>query len=505
MTDRTPTSEQQAILAFAKSQPANLLVNALAGTGKTSTIEMVCCAITDRAILYLAFNKRIVDEAKARMPSHVECRTQNSLGHSVWAAAIGRRLAVDTDKNRNIIRLLINELPRKAQEQAWDEFADTNKWMQRAKRDGYVPSGFAGAYRRLYDGFDDWASRYDETPSDQQCLLLQQALLRNIEAAYAGGIDYDDQIYMPVVFGGPWPKYRLVVVDEVQDYNPLGHEMLAKLLHERIIAVGDPWQSIYAFRGAMLNGMSAMAVRFGMAELPLSVTFRVPKLGVERARSRVPQYEAYHANIEGEICVLGSEDAPWTAADIPDDAAIICRNNAPLISLAFRLLRSGRAVKMVGFDIGASLVRTLKKLGPPTFTEAQTRFAIDQWLSNALSTTKKAETAYDRAECLRALVEGKPTLGDAIVMADQLFKSQKGVNLLSGHKSKGLEWDTVFHLDPWRIPSPYALSGEALEQELNVRYVIETRFKRKLVLINMEHYDHATLHSPISRHEDDPE
>ena len=70
-----------------------------------------------------------------------------------------------------------------------------------------------------------------------------------------------------------------------------------------------------------------------------------------------------------------------------------------------------------------------------------------------------------------------PTLGAAIAYCETLFKAQGPIQLLSGHKAKGLEWDTVYHLDPHRIPSPWSKEGEALEQEKNVRYVIETQSK----------------------------
>src|SRR6266567_6238762 len=100
----TPTPEQTAILSIATTTTENLLVNALAGTGKTSTIELICHQLTTIPILYLAFNKRIVDEASRRMPSHVECRTQNSIGHRAWSQATGRRLVVMSDKMRTILR-----------------------------------------------------------------------------------------------------------------------------------------------------------------------------------------------------------------------------------------------------------------------------------------------------------------------------------------------------------------------------------------------------------------
>jgi superfamily I DNA/RNA helicase len=475
-----PTPEQQAILAFAKERTQNLLVNALAGTGKTTTIEMVCKAIQGIPILYLAFNKRIVDEAVKRMPSHVECKTQNALGHRVWGQATGTRLAVDKDKMRNILRGIISELPRNAQGDAWDDFSDTMKWLARAKRVGYVPERWkehCNPITRDPNDLDD-----DDTMYPAQLALVNEAMIRSIKAAYAGGIDYDDQIYMPVVFGGPWPKFPLVLVDEAQDLSPLQHRMLEKLVVKRLIAVGDPWQSIYAFRGAVFNGMKMLQRQFNMAELPLSVTFRVPERGVRRAQSRVPHYVAHENNPEGEIVEFNE----WSQAEIPAAAAIICRNNAPLLSLGFKLLRAGRGIKLVGFDIGAGLVRILKKLGPESMDAREMDRALHDWYEKQARTSRKLETLADRYECLLALTEGRERLGDAIANAETIFKTAGPIQLMSGHKSKGLEFPWVMHLDPWRVPSEYTKEGtEEYEQELNVRYVIETRFQQTLVLADL--------------------
>jgi ATP-dependent exoDNAse (exonuclease V) beta subunit len=80
------------------------------------------------------------------------------------------------------------------------------------------------------------------------------------------------------------------------------------------------------------------------------------------------------------------------------------------------------------------------------------------------------------------------SLAGAIAYAESIFKSAGPIQLLSGHKSKGLEYDHVFHLDPHRVPSPYARTDDEVEQELNIRYVIETRSKESLTLISMEDY-----------------
>jgi superfamily I DNA/RNA helicase len=92
----TPTPEQAAIVEAAKRTSDNLLINALAGAAKTTTLQLVCQAVTGIPILSLAFNRRIADEMKKRLPSHAEARTLNSLGHEVWGRAIGKRLVVDT-------------------------------------------------------------------------------------------------------------------------------------------------------------------------------------------------------------------------------------------------------------------------------------------------------------------------------------------------------------------------------------------------------------------------
>lgn len=486
-----PTEEQQAIIDAARSTSDNLLVNALAGSAKTTTLEMVCKTLTTIPILSLAFNKRIADEMKKRLPGHVEARTMNSLGHSVWQGVVGKRLVVDSGKMYTILKGLINELPKARQADARSEMAEILRWCRFAKRDGYVPSRWASAGQPVCSDIDEWLYAYDDEPEEHLRGIIRDCLDRSIEAAYAGGIDFDDQIYMPVIFGGTWPKFPLVCIDEAQDLSPLNHKMLEKLVHQRIIAVGDPWQSIYAFRGAVSNGMRVLADRWDMRELTLSVTFRVPKRGVERAQSRVPHFRAFEDLPEGHIEQLEE----WDAQTIPDGAAIICRNNAPLFSCALKLLKNGRHIKLVGMDIGAGLIRVLKKLGDINgknfdMNQSQMASAIDEWMRKELRKAKREETVYEKAECLHVLVEGHDSLKNAIMAAEALFKREGPIQLLSGHKAKGLEWDAIYHLDAWRIPSKFAKPNtEEMEQELNVRYVIETRFKKEMYLVNMEGFN----------------
>lgn len=479
----TPTPEQVAIIEAAVDTTDNLLINALAGAAKTTTLVMIANALPVAPILSLAFNKRIATEMEKRLPGHVQCRTLNSIGHRVWAQACSKRLVLDTKKSYLILKGIVDGLNRADKTEAYESFSETLKLIGAAKMAGYIPDGCVPHARRLISCEDFWLLQ-DEEIEDQSRWIVDRALTASIEQAYNGHIDFDDQIYMPTLFGGSFPRFPLVLVDEAQDLSPLNHAMLEKLVVGRLIAVGDPWQSIYAFRGAMSSSMATLKARFNMKEMDLSISFRCPKAIVLRARTRAPHMQWPDWAEEGSV----NAPTEWTAQDIPDGSAIICRNNAPLFRLAFQLIRVGRGVSVIGSDIGPALVKALKKLGSEDMTYVQTTAAIDSWEKDRLAKAKGKASVADKAECFRVFLDIGGSLAGAIAYAESIFKAAGPIQLLSGHKSKGLEWDAVFHLDPHRIPSPYAKDGEELEQELNVRYVIETRAKKSLTLISMKGY-----------------
>jgi DNA helicase-2/ATP-dependent DNA helicase PcrA len=484
----TPTPEQLAIITAARDTKESLLINAYAGAAKTTTLELIAKSLPVGPILCLAFNKRIAEEMKKRLPGHVTCKTLNAVGHGVWATAVGKRLTVDTRKSFEILKGVVNDLSKAHQADARAVFGDTLKAVSHAKMVGYIPPGVAVNSARPLCTTEQFVDSFEEDPDDLVLDLVDEVLKRSVAAAYNGSIDFDDQIYMPTLFGGTFPRFPLVKVDEAQDLAPLNHAMLRKLVVNRLIAVGDPFQSIYAFRGAMTSSMATLRETFNMREMTLSVSFRCPQAVVRRAWFRVPAMRWAEWAIPGEVIELET----WDARSIPDGAAIICRNNAPLFRTAMDLIRAGRGVQVIGQDIGPGLIKILKSLGPETLTQEQTNDAINRWEAERLSKTRAKASTADRADCLRVFASFGNTLGAAIAYAEHLFKSQGPVQLLSGHKAKGLEWGTVYHLDPWRIPSTYAESTEEIEQELNVRYVIETRAKERLYLVNREDFRYAS-------------
>jgi DNA helicase II / ATP-dependent DNA helicase PcrA len=467
-----PTEEQAAIVEAWHGCDDNLLINALAGSGKTSTLEMLLDTI-DGPALYLAFNKSIVKEAEERVPSTCKVQTLNSLGHRVWAQAVGTRLAVDTQKTYLILRDLIGQLKDKEDaDELWDAFSDITHAVSMAKHMGYIPQGKFPHAKPITDR-QGLETRLEDELSELSWWAVDNTLVASIKASYSGGIDFDDQIYMPALFGGTFPRFPNVLVDEDQDLSPSNIAMLKRLVSaakSRLGAVGDRWQSIYYFRGAETNGVDKLKAMFNMKELPLSISFRCPSEIVRAVHWRVPHMRWIREG--GRHATLQSLDSN----EIPDGSAIICRNNAPLLRVAFGLLSERRSVQIAGTDIGPKVLRLLKKIGNEDDSRATLLAKIDAWLEHKLSTSRGGGgTHTDMAECLRIFASWGQTLNQAIGYAETIFKAQGAIQLTTGHKAKGREWETCYHLDPFLIRDD--------EQDQNLKYVITTRAKESMLEI----------------------
>jgi len=453
-----PTDEQLAILAEAANTKTNILISALAGTGKTTTLEMIEKVVSKQPILYLAFNRKIADDASKRMLSTTTVRTFNGMGHRIWARSISKNLALNPKKTQDLLRSLIDEVPRKEQAPMWDSFWEVVSGVGMAKSLGYIPNGKFPQAKRLCIQSTLHAA-LDETPDDFTSDLIDAVLFRSIKAAYAGNIDYNDQVYMPALFSSIVPQFPLVKVDEAQDLNPVNHALVDKLARGRLISVGDDAQSIYWFRGAMQGGMASLASRFKAEELHLSISFRCPQAIVENARWRVPNFKWIKEG--GHVEVL--EKLP--AGNIPDECTFLCRNNAPLFRLALQLLSAGHSVQVSGSDIGPKLIAILRRLGPGDSSQSTVLHCIDSWAEEKLA--KGSTTAEDIAASMKVFAGFGDTLDQAVAYAEHLFAQKGTIKLMTGHKAKGLEFPIVIHLDPWLIRED--------QQDQNLKYVIQTR------------------------------
>jgi len=465
MPEFPPTPEQQTILDAVRSTKANLMIRARAGCGKTTMLEMIDYAEKAQPYLLMCFNKAIATEAEKRMRSATTVRTFNSLGHKIWAAAVDRRLTLNKKKIVEIFRSLVDEASRGERAYLWSMYDSVLAATSIARNIGYIPPTHARASKSLCD-FRAVERLLDETLLPDAPALIDKILNLSIAQAYHGVIDFTDQVYMPALFGGTYPSFPVVLVDEYQDLSPVNRAMVARLCkHSRQIGVGDEAQAIYEFRGADTRAMPDAVEQFNMAVLPLSTSFRCPSKITDNVHWHVPDIKS--AEIGG-IVARGNVDS------IVDNSTVICRYNAPLIALAMEMLQNGHKVDVAGVDIGARIIRLLGKLGSEEMTQAQTFEAIEHWEAERESLDSK--TVSDTAECMRVFARHGRTLNQAIAYARHIFESAGGtVRFMSGHRAKGLEFDHVYHLNSEDIRP----GG----QEQNIHYVIDTRPRKQLTYI----------------------
>ena len=470
----TPTSEQANILKALQSTNDNLIINALAGTGKTSTLQLIEKASTRQPILYLAFNRRIADEASKKFNGTTSVRTLNGLGHRVWQKTQSQRLVLAPKKTQDIYKAIIAAMPKGVQPICHEAYWDVIEGVSKAKIVGYIPEGTYTHVKALASK-EEFIKTLDEVPDSLTCDLIDATLTESIKQSYLGTIDFADQIYMPTLFGGTFPSFPLVLGDEAQDFSPINHKLLRRVVgrNTRLCAVGDPWQSIYAFRGAVQSGMEKIGERFNCTGFPLSLSFRCPEAIVNHVLPHVPHFRWTKPG--GKVEVLKDLELE----EIKDDCAILCRNNAPLYHLALRLLRQGRSVSVAGSELGPKILSIMRKFGDDTLNQAGVLACIESWLNEKAA--KGSKSAGDTAECMRVFASYGTTLGGALAYAKKLFESEGTIRLLTGHKAKGLEWPLVYHLDPWLI-GKHAKSNK--EQEANLSYVISTRAQETLYEID---------------------
>ncbi len=458
-----PTLEQEAILNIIRKQDCNLQINALAGTGKTTTLEMVQATSKRQPVLCLAFNRRIADEMERRFPPSTSVRTFNGCGHRAWQAQVGT-LKLDDKKSNTLLKQLTEDWKGDDRKAVREAFTDITKAVAMAKSLGYVPEGKFPTARRLLSR-EALHARLEARPPPLEASLIDSLLFRSIQTAFERWVDFNDQIYMPTLFGGAFPRFPFVLVDEAQDLNPVNHEMLKRLVSGRLCSVGDRFQSIYAFRGAVQSGMDVIQSTHGCMEAGLSTSFRCPRAIVEAARWRVPEFQWVKEG--GSYENLRS----LSLLDVPEGVAILCRNNAPLFRLAFTLLSSKRSVSVAGSEIGPRLVRLLQKIGDDRDDSDALIAKIDAWLNAQLEKSNAPASLHDQADCLKIFSTFGANLAQAVAYAEHLFKQQGTIKLSTIHKAKGLEWDTVYFLDRW-------LCGDD-EQDLNLQYVGQTRAKQQ--------------------------
>ena len=466
----TPTAEQSAILDAVRNTKDNLLITARAGGAKTTTLCLIAGEVKG-SCLCMAFNKDIQLELQQRLPPGATARTLNAIGYKALWQFFRSRMKIESDKMFNIIRKLAEELEGLEAKEVYDNLPEISQIIRKARQAGYVPDGIPGT-RPLCD-FTTFAESIEEFIPPLWQELFDAAIKHSYTQMLAGVIDFDDQIYWPAVIPSiTFESADNILVDEAQDLSVLNQEILRRMARRsRVIAVGDPAQAIYGFRGAMNDSMDRLRDLFSMKDFSLTICFRSDQAIVKEARFRAPEMQWRNGAAEGTVRKL----EVWTP-DLPQQGdVVICRNNGPLFKLALIMLRRGIYAELVSGDVVKGMVKKMQKFGPKTMSPAEALSALEQWAEVAQTKTKNHASILDQKECMALFIEETDNLGDAIALCERIMQQPGRIKLMTGHKAKGLEFDNVFFLDQHLISKK--------EQDPNIRYVIITRARHTLTYV----------------------
>lgn len=483
-TSFIPSRYQQGVFDFITSGQGHAVVSAVAGSGKTTTIvQALKLTPPDAKVVFLAFNKHIANELAKKSPPHVKVCTLHSLG--LAALRQRGRIKIDEYKLDNIIDEFLpidRDEPRDVIAALYSLRNNLKKLVSLVKAT-LCDSSDGAAIQQTADHYGL------ELNGDEEAIigLLPQVLARCAVDDHT--VDFDDMIWLPVHLGLPLEKFDWVFVDECQDLNKSQIELVLRSIAEggRVVAVGDASQSLYGFRGADTEAIGNIVAALDAVTLPLSITYRCPLSHVRLAQTIVPHLEAGPNAIEG-IVENVSEDG--VAERAKDGDMIICRVNAPLISLAFKLIRKGIKAVVRGRDIGKNLSDLIRKFNADSIDDLC--FKIDEYVrreSLRLARRRDRESLQiqldDKVDTLRAVISDCATVPDVLYRLESLFSDDiEGVVLSSVHRAKGLEANRVFILRPDLLPHPKAQSVWQVEQENNCRYVALTRSKSELFFVS---------------------
>lgn len=507
----TASEYQAAIRDALTRERVNIVVEAVAGSGKTSTLEWLFATAPRQAVrgaIFLAFNRSIANELRARLPSGVECSTLNGAGHRVVSAASTVKLEVDANKVQKIVRQMFPSRGPAAANLS-PEMIERNRAMHAplAKLVALVKGTLTDAtdHAELLQLLDRYSVEVNGAQDHLDTLLdaVPNVLDADIAGFRAGVIDYDDQVWLPARLNLPSRTYPLVCVDEAQDLNKAQHALVQRLAGRagRIVAVGDPNQACYGFRGADTDSIENLTSQLRASErgarvMPLSVCYRCPSSVIELAQEIVPTIEAAPNAPVGEV-LYADEDAFLASIANGSGDLIVCRLNAPLVPALFSLLKRGVRARIQGRDLGQNLIALIERVNPEGNADLAALYsAIDTYADGesakllAAGRDQQATDLRDRCDALIELGDGLTTVDELIDRIGELFTDnpEAGSVLLSTvHRAKGLQARRVAILRPDVLGSTRRARQEwERRQERNLKYIAVTRAQETLVFLQRD-------------------
>jgi len=541
------TEEQENIFHFVENESGHGIIDAVAGAGKTTTIMECAKFVKDkRTILFCAFNNSISSEIARKFHklglNEVTVKTIHALGRQILQDNnnTGQPIKLEENKYRELLKS--------------KEMQETLKpyFEKIIKINGFEIDGFDDRKNfaannlvnkinsrliEIIQKFRSTLTKDDITHFEN--LVNHYGIFNEIEIRNknfnneirvyfechkilleAGNqlsektmiIDYTDMLYLPYKWKQhPSKKYEFLFIDECQDLSKAQFAVAAKYGKKdgRILAVGDPSQSIYGFTGADIESFDRVKDYTQANQLPLTTCFRCPKKVVELAKTIRPDIVGNKED-DGVIHTIQFNDVVNSAK--PGDL-IISRLKAPIVLLVFSFIDKNIKVHIHQDEV-KEIINEIKNIFKQNelslvisslshgFDELKTE-VMNRWSwiiqKNAARITDSTErNLYIENE--KKYLEKKlaflhkkyeqwknncDTLNDILKRIKEFISATDNpIKLSTIHRAKGLENNRVFVLNYDELPY-FRIQQKEWErtQELNLKYVAITRALSELFLI----------------------
>ncbi len=519
-------NEAQREAATALRGPVAILAGA--GTGKTTTItHRIACQVRGGAfepsqILAVTFTDKAAGELRTRLAAlgveGVEARTFHSAALSqlsrLWTAHTGEPLPQILDHKAPVISSLANALPPPHKFLPRRELAGEIEW---AKNRMIPPERYLGALgdheppipadlmHRVYDGYER-------------------------RKASMGRLDFEDMLGLALRLFDEHPeaaeqvrsRFAAFTVDEYQDVNPLQAGLLERWLGDRddLCVVGDDYQTIYAFTGASPSHLLGFTTRYPHATVVrLEENYRSTPEVLELANrlatrlggfrktlaatwpSGPPPLARGQADEEAEVGAVvqavrscarqGGRAARGDRGAVPDQRALgavrggVRGRGDPVPGARRRVPAAARPA------LGAAAAQARWRFGGRGRRRDHRRARVRPRRPRPTPTRRSRASPTSggcgrwRSEFERAHPEGDAAaFGAELAERFSTERSGRGVNLLTYHRAKGLEFDAVFlpRLLDGELPFRSGRAKADPEEERRLLYVGITRARTYLFL-----------------------
>ncbi len=436
-----PTPEQEAALEAYRTGD-NLIIEAGAGTGKTSTLVMLAQARPDRRGQYIAFNKAIVEDSRARMPGNVTASTAHSLAYRAlghrYAARLGAGQRMRSGDVARILRMDdvkvdVGGAPRTLEAHVLASIV--MEGITRFCQSG-DPAPFARRHLSYIEGIDmpdkDGRRTYANNNIVQAAMQPYMDRMWEDIQRTSGAMQFKHEHYLKMwQLSHPYIPVDVVFFDEAQDVSPVLAAIVEAQTHAQLVYVGDPNQSIYGFTGAI----DAMSNLGNARRTTLSRSFRFGQAVADVANNVL-------ATLPTDLRLTGHDAIASTIGPVAEPDAILCRTNAVAVEELLEAQASGIPAHMVGggreaiaFARGSQELRARGRSSHPDLACFKNWAEVQEYVER------------DRqGEELRLLVSLVDRFGaDVIIDVCQGMDPEHEAALVisTAHKAKGREWPAV--------------------------------------------------------------